>query len=371
MTTVVGTKALVSDSVITDHQAQIIEQSAREIVVNLGINTVLCFGILAATGGLILWLASAVSVAVFGGLFLGCGLLELAKGASLYRMFGNAAALIGAGMLMGGAWIELLDKYREIAGWSAVAASIPIILIAGNSVLRGGLTTRFVAGSILLMGGALHLVGLAEIIHHAGLNGLPVMASFLYATIAIAALGWAIDLRFITALAIAPFAQILDTSTNYFHAAYVFYSPESTLSILQMAVLIALCLWFAKRTSQYTARHLGILANMAFIVANLCALIGSLWGDVVGSHLWGPGGWSYRSGEGTWEDHRAAVDAFETTALVISDQIYAVLWAVALALVILWASHRNIWGPFNAAVTFAAIQAYTKMFENFYNEPLA
>lgn len=370
MPTVADTNALVADRVITREQADIIEKRAREIMVNLGINAVLCFGILAATAGLVLWLASAASVAIVGMVFLGGGLLVLANKSDLYRMFGNAGALIGAGMLIGGAWLELLNNYRDIAGWVALAGGIPVILLAGRSILHGGLTTRFVAGSILLMGLALHLVGLAEIISSKDLSGIPVMLSYLYAAIVIAIAGWAIDVRFVTALAIAPFAQVLDTSTNYFHAAYVFYSPESTLSILQMTLLIVACIWIAQRASEETARHLGILAIMAFIVANLCALVGSLWGDVVGSHLWGPGRWHYSSG-GTWETYNEAVTAFRASALVISDGVYAIVWAIALTAAIFWAAHQSRRGLFNAAVTFAAIHAYTQLFESYYDEPLA
>ena len=49
----------------------------------------------------------------------------------------------------------------------------------------------------------------------------------------------------------------------------------------------------------------------------------------------------------------------------------SVLWAAALAALILWSAHKAQRGLFNASVTFAGIHAYTQLFESFYDEPLA
>ena len=63
--------------------------------------------------------------------------------------------------------------------------------------------------------------------------------------------------------------------------------------------------------------------------------------------------------------------AFRATALVISENVYSVGWALALAAVVFVAAHRNMRGLFNAGVTFAGIHAYTQIFETLYDEPLA
>ena len=102
MHAIADTERLVADGIITAVQAKTIETKARETMVNLAINTILCFGIMAASGGMIAWLGTPASVAVFGFLSLGLGLLILGMGSEMYRMFGNASALIGAGMLIGG-----------------------------------------------------------------------------------------------------------------------------------------------------------------------------------------------------------------------------------------------------------------------------
>ncbi|WP_370808702.1 hypothetical protein [Falsiruegeria litorea] len=337
-------------------------------MIRLAVNAILCFGIIAATAGFIFWLANAVAVAVTGTLMLVAGLLVLAKGTDTYRMFGNSATLIGAGMLMGGAGIELVEKHEDIAGWIMTPAGA---LVTGLGVWRwrnGALSAGFVLGAVILMGLSMHLVGI-ELLVMQNQVGSPLRnLILLYYAVTIGLVGWMIDVRVVTALAIVPFAQVLETGTAYFHAAYVFYSPEPTLTIVQMAFLITACIWGARHLHERDCRHLRILAVLGFVVANLCALVASLWGDVVGETIWGPGRYSDYP---DWDSYHAARGAFRENALVIPDGAYAILWAVALVAIIVWASRHNQRALFNAGLTFAAIHGYTQMFESFVDEPLA
>jgi hypothetical protein len=362
------TDQLVADGVINPVQADEIKARARSAMVALCVNTLLIAGILAATLGLVFLLADALSVAVCGGLFLGAGLLILRKGAALYRMFGNASALIGAGMLISGTAFELLDKMPDLAG---ILLALIGAVLAGLFFWRfraGFARLRFAYGAVLVMAVALHVFGVYDIVHEFGLSGWPMPLIHFYVFAAIAALGLTLDLRIITALAIVPFAQMIDTGTYYFTAAYVFYSPESTLSILQMSALIGGCLWVAGRAGAALARQAGILMIMAFIVANLCFLVGSIWGDVVGESLWGP---TYADFASDWDAYNAASAAYRQQAINISENVYAIVWAILLGALIIWAAMSNRRGMFNAAMTFAGIHAYTQMFETFYDEPLA
>lgn len=366
MHSLADTKKLVADGIISPEQAKIIEARAREIAVSAAINSLLFAGILAATGGMIFWLANATAVAIAGTLLLGFGLFILARAGEGVRMFGNALALIGAGMLIGGAGLELADKYPDQAGAIMLLGGALVTAIAGRAMIWGGLTTRFVQGAILLMGLALHLSGVGVLAEDFQIAGLGRFLLFFYAAGAIALAGWLVDVRFVTALAIVPFAQMLDTGTGYFHAAYVFYSPEPTLTILQMGALVALMLWWSARLEERKARHARTLVIMGFIVANLSALVGSLFGDVIGQTLWGPN-WADQDYD-QWE---AARSAFAAKTLVISEGVYSVLWAMALIGVGAWSAHAGKRVLFNAALTFAGIHAYTQLFESFADEPLA
>lgn len=378
MFAVANTKQLVADQIITPAQAHEIEARARSAMVAMTVNAVLCFGILAATGGLIFWLANAFAVAGLGGLMLLIGLWVLSREGDTYRMFGNAAALIGAGMLIGGATLELLNKAEDSAGYALALAGAGL---AGLCVWRLSLPAPkagFVLTALILAGVGLHITGFGLLLEQADLFGAIKAVFFLYAAALLALSGWFTDIRFVTALAIVPFAQALDTGSGYLHAIYVFYSPEPTLSILQMGLLIASALWLAQRSAERTARHARIAAVLAFVVANMCALVGSLWGDVIGLHLWGPGYFDFTEafsetddGTSPWAAYRAAREAFIDQAFQISENVYSVLWAIALLIMIIWAAHRNSRGLFNTAMTFAAIHAYTQFFESFADEALA
>ncbi|AHD02689.1 hypothetical protein [Leisingera methylohalidivorans] len=369
MHAIADTNALVEEGILTPDQAREIEGRSREVMVLLAVNAVLFFGIIATTAGFIFWLADPLAVAVTGILMLGGGLAVLARGKEILRMFGNSATLIGAGMLMGGAGIELADKYEDFAGWVMLPAGALVAAICVWRWRSGAWSTGFVLGTILLMGLAMHLAGIELLLQQYEIGSPIRNIVLLYYTLALGLAGWQVDVRFVTALAIAPFAQMLETGTGYFHAAYVFYSPESTLTILQMVLLILLCVWGAARLAERDARHLRVLAILGFVVANLCALVGSLWGDVVGETVWGPG--RYSDGYADWDAYATARDAFRDSALFISEGVYSVLWAAVLAAVIFWAAQRHQRGLFNAALTFAAIHAYTQMFESFADEPLA
>lgn len=364
---VVDTKSLVAESWITAEQAAEIARRSRETMVSLAVNAILCAGTLAATFGLIFWLADALAVAVAGALFLAIGTGVLLKGGALYRMLGNAAALVGAGMLVGGAGFELVESFREIAEPVMIASGLVVAAISVWLFTRGPDVLRFCSGAIMLFGLALHIAGLG--LAMSDIDGV-MRAVFLgYVALLVAGAGALVDVRFVTALAIVPFAQMLDTGTAYFHAAYVFYSPESTLTILQMAAFVAACVWAGSKLKDRFARHTGILAIMAIVVGNLAFLVGSLWGDNVGMSL-ASGGPVWESGM-EYSEWRRMRDAWEAQFFHISEHVFTIAWAVLLAAGAFWTAHAGKRGLFNATMTFAGIHAYTQLFETMSDEPLA
>ena len=368
---VVQTEALIAEGVLTPAQGQIIARRSRQVMVSLVINSVLCIGIIAAAIGFVFWLADALAVAITGGLFLAIGTFVLLKAGDLYRMFGNAAALIGAGMLTFGGMIDLVDKLGERDGGLALIV-LGILSILGTvyAFRRSPSHARFLTGSLTLMAASLHIAGIYFLAEAVEVSGLPLALIHAYVAALIFGFGLLIDVRLVTALAIVPFAQMLDTGTFYWSGMYAFYSPESTLTILQMSLAMAMCVALAGVLTERVCRHTHLFGIMAFIVADLSFLVGSLWGDVVGLSIWGPGT-SYWRAEGTYEEYRAARDAFKATALTISEHVYSIVWAVLLVLAAVWSAQTNRRGIFNAAMTFGAIHADTQAFETCYDEPLA
>ncbi len=371
MTHVVQTDALIQEGVLTVEQGAIIAQRSRQVMVSLVINSVLCLGIIAAAIGFVLWLGDAFAVAVVGGLFLAIGSYTLLKANELYRMFGNAAALIGAGMLAFGGMVDLVEKLGGITGGVyLIMLGALATLISTYTFLRAPNHARFLTGSLTLLGAAVHVGGVYIWGDAFDLSGLPVFLIHGYVAAVLIGLGMLVDVRFVTALAMVPFAQMLETGTFYWSAMYAFYSPETTLSILQLSIAMAVCILLASVLTERYRRHSHMFAIMAFIVANLCFLVGSLWGDVVGSHIWGPGSSSWRY-DGSYEEYIAARDAFEAKTLVISEHVYSIVWALVLCAAAFWSARTNRRGIFNAAMTFGCIHAYTQMFETFSDEPLA
>lgn len=369
MAVVADLDALVAEGVLTAAQAGILRERSRAAMLALVVRTLLGGGVLAAAAGFVLVLADPLPVALAGALFLAAGIAVLSRADALWRMFGQAAALIGAGMLLGGGVLRALDRLgQDGAGLAFLLAGAGLAAAAGLAFRTAGPALRFVTGFLMLACAGLHLAGAYMLAATVTLDGLPVALLHLYAAALIAGAGWLTDVRLITALAIAPFAQMLDTSTFYFHAAYVFYSPEPTLSVIQLGVLIAACLWVVRHRPDRDGRHAGMLAILAFVVANLCLLVASLWGDTVGDTFVRA---RLEAAGDSWEIVQQRFDAWAATALHIPAGVFAVLWAAGLAGCAVWAARSQRRGLFNAAMTFGAIHAYTQMFESFGDEPLA
>ncbi len=180
MAHVIQTEALFEEGVITPDQGDIIACRSRQVMVSLVINAVLCLGIIAA--GFIGLLADALAVALDGALFLAIGTTILVKTSDIYRMFGTASALIGAGMLTGGTSIEIVDKFGDHSG--GLALLILGLIGAGVTAFihrKGVEHMGFLTGSILLMTVAMHIGGLYLWVGAAEISGFVVPMIHLYA----------------------------------------------------------------------------------------------------------------------------------------------------------------------------------------------
>lgn len=370
---IVQTDALIAEGVLTPEQGAEIARRARGTMMALAIRGVLSVGIVTTALGLVTWLRDPASVALAGVLFLGLGLAVLRKARAEFAMLGNAAVLIGAGMLVSGSGIEITRQMNPgPAAILLIVLGAAVGLPATWGFRRGGARLRFGTGAILLMGVALHLVGV-QLLLNSNIPVIPALA-YCYATGLLVVVGCLLDLRMVTALAVVPYAQILQTTTEYWHAVYVFSSPEPTLSILQMAALMMVCFWAGRHYGPRAQRQAGILAVMGFITANLCFLVGSLHGDLVGQSFFHANwleGMEIRGSSHDWEAYEAAHTAFMERTLAIPDWIFAIIWAALLIGIAFWAAHHTRRGLFNTALTFGVLHGYTQAFESFGDQPLA
>lgn len=366
---VVQTEALIAEGILSEAQGAEIARRSRDTMLALIVNIVLCAGIIAASLGFVFWIADAFGVALLGLAFLAAGLATLARAGALYRMLGHAATLIGGGMLIAGAGIEIADKLPDYAHYALLTLGAGIAALSAFAFQKGPQTLRFSLGALGLMGIALHLSGLLYLITQVTDGGAVNVIAALYATALIVGAGIFTNVRAVTALAIVPFAQALETGTAYWHAAYVFYSPESTLTILQMSALIAACLWAMQRYPERIARHAGILSIMAAVVGSLAFLVGTLWGDYVGITFFRDAAPVYADYE-NYEAYQRARDLYQSGFFHIHEHVYSAAFAIVLIAGAWFAAASNRRGLFNAAVTFLGIHAYTQMFESFSDEPM-
>lgn len=367
MTHVVNTDQLLADGWLTPPQVAEIARRSRETMIALVVNIVLFAGIVAASLGLVFWLADAAAVAITGGVFLAAGVALLLTKAETYRMIANAAALIGASMLVVGGAFELLDTFRDVAGPILLGLGAVLAAISGAVFRFGPAVLRLSTGAVMLLGLGAHLTGAYFLADMLDAPGVAMALLHGFTTAVVIAAGIFLNVRAVTALAILPFAQMLDAGTAYFHAAYVFYSPEPTLTILQMGAAVVLCAWLSGRLVDRLARHTGILAILAGVVGNLAFLVGSLWGDNVGETF---AQRPARDGA-DWSTYSQILTTWRDGFLHIHEHVFAVGWAVLLLAAALWAAHHARRGLFNLAVTFGAIHAYTQLFETMDDAPLA
>jgi len=148
---------------------------------------------------------------------------------------------------------------------------------------------------------------------------------------------------------------------------------EVSLTILQMSLIAIVSLAVSLRMTERIARHSRLLGQLALIWINMAFWIGSLWGDVIGLHLWGSR-WEEITGgivkfpEKT-EAWRAAVEAFEAGAIKLTADAFAAAWAAGIIGVGAWGALTARRAVLNISVTFGAIHFYTQYFERLEGTP--
>ena len=279
----VDVDAAEAEGVITSNTAGELKRRAREAMVSYAINLALFAGIVMVIGGAVVWLEDRPALSVLGLGLTGIGLLVLRLGNPNVRLVANATAIIGASLAVGAATDLLLDSHLS-PFLSGVFLGFPVAA-AGLLIRRASPEKLSVIGGwLLLLGAAVHVFGLLITESDLGLDWLVLH----YAGFVAIACGLLLDVRFVTALSIVALASALSSRTFYGHASYGIAIYEVSLTIIQMSLIALLCLFLSQRMSERIARHSRLLGQMALIWINMAFWIGSIWGDVVGFHLWGP-----------------------------------------------------------------------------------
>ncbi|WP_417677609.1 hypothetical protein [Pseudodonghicola sp.] len=359
---VVDIDELLADGVIAADQGREIARRAREGMIASAINFVLFCGILAVIAGMAAYVSDAGQLALLGGGVTLVGALALLWGRENTQFLANATAVIGAVMLMGGGTVRLVgDSGGELR---AAVVGAPVALAAYALWRWGPARLRLLAGWLCFLGLAAHLGGLLL----ASDTGVPQWLLYHYAGGLLILCGLALDIRAVTALAILPLGAALSARSFAEGEIGAMAIYESTLTILQMALLAGLCLWAASAVGRRLGRHAEVLGSLAFVWMNAAFWVGSVWGDVVGVTLWGPK-WSelsatpyYQADEALQQSFRATQEAYEATAPHIPEGAFALVWTLVLIAAGLWAATRTRRAVFNTVITFGTLHLYTQYF---------
>jgi hypothetical protein len=357
-----------ADGTITGDASRQLKLRAREAMVAYAINLALFVGIVMVIGGAVVWLDDRRALSGLGLVLTIFGMVALLRGNPVVRIVANATAIIGSTLAVGAA-ADLLFDSDLLPLASGAMLGLPVAG-AGLFVRRSAPEALAVVGGwLLLIGAAVHVFGLLITESEIRLEWLALHYAGLVAVVC----GLLLDVRFVTALGIVAFAAALSSRTFYVHARYSIAIYEVTLTILQMSSIALLCLLLSNRSPERIARHSRTLGQLALIWVNVALWIGSLWGDVVGFHLWGPT-WE-RVTAGITDFHqktqawRLAVESFNDASLVISPDLFAAVWALGLLAVGAWGALTARRAVLNIVITFSAIHFYTQYFERLEGTP--
>jgi len=350
-----------AEGTVTASAAAALKKRAREALVAGAINAALFAGVIMVIGGTAAWLGDNRTLAALGAALAVIGVLAILSGNQLLQFISNAVAIIGVSLAVVAAGDQIFERAAEQLFLPLTALGLPIAVFGG--LLRGFKARSFavVGGWMILLGIGAHLTGLLMTKSDLGLDWL----ALLYAGVAIAGCGIFLNIRFVTALSMIPFAAALSSRTFYGHAYYGVSIYEVTLTTLQMTLMAGLALLVSMRSSERMARHARIIGQLSLIWANMALWIGSLWGDVVGYYLWGPR-WIDGEDYSKWEER---MRAFHAQTLYISPDIFAAIWALVIVAVGAWGAYTARRAVINIAMTFGAIHFYTQYFERFSTSP--
>jgi iron complex transport system permease protein len=208
-----------------------------------------------------------------------------------------------------------------------------LLTLAGVGLIRPQAPRWRILGEILLVVGATLLAGGLVMLDEGSARAL-LGAAALFA-------GGAVLARngLLAALTVLALSGALGARSGYAHATYGLGLEEPTWTIIAFTALAIALVAVSQRLPDALSRLALIAARTSALLVNLGYWIGSLWGD-------------------------------RTDAFTLPRDVFAVLWAVALAGAAVWAWRANRRWPLIAATIFAAIHFYTQWFERLGTQPL-
>ena len=283
--------------------------------------------------------------------------------------------------------IAVIGAFAVIAGLLAMRpTSVQVAVIGFGLTIAGALIRKFRQTQLGFLGSSLIVIG--AVLLAAGLIlkcSTPGTSGFLFtcpatpkwyghAVIFLVAAAWLLTVGalaqngLLVVLSVFALAGALGSSTGYWHASYGLLVREATVTITVFGLLGALASYLSMRVLEEPyARLARLFALMALLWVNFGFWVGSLWGDYPLEAWIAPDLTFQPYSKENWD----ALQAWKAQAFFISRDVFAVVWALALAGVGTWGAVTNRRGAVNMAATFAGIHFYTQWFERLQASPEA
>ncbi len=203
------------------------------------------------------------------------------------------------------------------------------ILVTGLAILRGEWQQWKVLANICILVGAL-MTGGGIVTEFKGS-----LASILSVTAIFSIAGIIAKSTLLTVLATLMLSAGIGARTGYFHASYFLVIQEPTITVVLFSALAIGLYHLSKKLSAEYERIAIASARTGVFLVNFGFWVGSLWGE--------------------------RTDAGD---VIISDTVFAILWALALFTTAMWSWKRNRRWVLNTVATFGGIHFYTQWFEH-------
>jgi hypothetical protein len=315
MKLLVDVARLEASGTISAQQAAAIRRAAAAETGTLAINVIAALGAFAVVAGLLAMKPGSATVAVVGLALTAAGLVLRAYRGERFGFLGSSLIVIGALLLSAG----LILKCSGIATG------------ASNFLFACPATPKWYGHMIIFLIVALWLAGIGIFAQ----NGL------------------------LVALSVFALAGALGSSTGYWHASYALVVREATATIIVFGLVGAIATLLSRILEERYARLARLFALIALLWVNFGFWVGSLWGDYPFEAWLAPEMLPGMSGQEVYQARRT----WQASALFISRQAFAAVWALALVGVGAWAAQQNRRGTVNMAATFGGIHFYTQWFE--------
>lgn len=269
---------------------------------------------------------------------------------------------LGINILLSLGVVAIAGGFLSLQPSTFTALVIGVVLVAAGLALKQYRGRQWgLLGTANIMVGALSLSGGLVVLWDGG------AAAFAVAAVILLALGILARSGMLIGISPLVLASVIGSSTGYLHATYMLVIREATVTIAVFALLAWAAFLLSRRLPAAYERLALIYSRVSLVLVNFGFWVGSLWGDYPGES------WVhaqiYENPFKFWELYPELVE-WRESALFISDEIYAGLWALALIAVGAWGVRRNRRFVVNTAAVFGSIHFYTQWFEHLGATPL-